>query len=112
MITQSQVDAVWKRQDINASRAEISRILAAFEALNTQATKVPPEVGSDQVVFVFDNYNGNDNSYSSLEEAKASIAETASDRSWDTCDIDSNIRVFIGRELNIEAEQAFTITFS
>lgn len=112
MITQTQIDDIWNHQAIHASRAEVGRILAAFDRLNTQAAKTPLEVGPGQKVFVRNTDAGDDDEFNSLKEAQDYLQGQCEDRDWDDDYVSDYITVIVGREVSVESKKTFTVAFS
>jgi hypothetical protein len=112
MITLYQIDAVWKQSNINASKAEVTRILEAFERLNTLTPKVLLEVAPGQKVFVRDSNTGDDEEFTSLKEAQEFLQSRCEDHDWEPEYVDDYVTVIVGREVSIEAKKSFSIKFS
>jgi len=112
MITLYQIDAVWKQSNINASKAEVTRILEAFERLNTLTHKAPLEVAAGQKVFVLDSNTGDEDEFASLKEAQEFLQSRSEDHDWEPEYVDDYITVIIGREVSIEAKKTFSLKFS
>ena len=112
MITQTQIDTIWRSQNIHATRNEVKNILEAFDLLNTQADKAPLEVAAGQKVFVHNTDNGSDYEFNSLKEAQEYLQGQCEDRDWDDYYINDYINVIVGRKVSIETKRVYSIKFS
>jgi hypothetical protein len=112
MITLYQIEAIWKQSNINASKAEVTRILEAFDRLNTLTRKDPLEVAPGQKVFVSNTDNGDDEVFVSLKEAQEFLQSRCEDRDWEPEYVDDYVTVIVGREVSIELSKVFSVKFS
>ena len=112
MITQTQIDTIWRSQNIHATRNEVKNILEAFDLLNTQADKAPLEVAAGQKVFVRNTDSGDDEEFTSLKEAQEYLLSLTEDCNWEPEYFEEYITVIVGREVSIEAKKTFSLQFS
>lgn len=111
MITEDMVLKVQAVYNINASRAEIRRVLEAFERM-TNASKPAVEVKPGEMVFVSNAYAGDEDEFTTVEGAIEHIQEYAEKKNWEESDIDDNFKVIIGRGVTLNCEKTLTIKFS
>jgi hypothetical protein len=112
MITQAQIDAIWRRQEIQASQPEIRKILTAFEALNIPAKTPPLDIAPGQKVFVHDSNTGDDEKFTSLKDAEEFIQSKFEYSEWESDYIDDYVTVIVGREISVTANKVYSVKFS